>query len=58
MRKAATVEFFPKYVQIPKSLSEYRLAATLEDLDHILKNSHPKQPFLDQGTPTNDNQKE
>ena len=39
---------------MPKTSSEDRLAATLEDLTHILKNPHPKQPFLDQGTPTND----
>ena len=39
---------------MPKTSSEDRLAATLEDLGHILKNPHPKQPFLDQGTPTND----
>ena len=39
---------------MPKTSSEDRLAATIEDLTHILKHPHPKQPFLDQGTPTND----
>ena len=53
-RKAATVEFFPKYIQMPNTSSEDRPAETIEDLTHILKNTHPKQPFLDQGTPTND----
>ena len=51
---AATVSFFPKHVQIPKTLSEDRLAATLEDLSEILKKPHPKTPFLQQGTETND----
>ena len=37
-----------------KTSSADRLAATIEDLNHILKNPHPKTPFLDQGTPTND----
>ena len=54
IRNAATVEFFPQHVQIPKTSSADRLAATIEDLTHILKNPHPKTPFLEQGTPTND----
>ena len=54
VRTAATVSFFPKHVQIPKTLSEDRLAATLEDLSEILKKPHPKTPFLQQGTETND----
>ena len=54
IRNAATVEFFPQRVQMPKTSSADRLAATIEDLTHILKHPHPKTPFLDQGTPTND----
>ena len=54
MQNGATVEFFPKYVQMPKTSSEDLLAETIEDLPHILKNPHPKQPFIEQGTQTND----
>lgn len=39
---------------MPKTSSEDRLAATIEDLSHVLKNPHLKIPFLEQGTPTND----
>ena len=39
---------------MPQTLSEDRLAATLEDLNAILKNPHGKTPFLEQGTPKND----
>ena len=39
---------------MPKTSFEDRLAAIIEDLTHILKNPHPKQPFLEQGKPTND----
>ena len=48
------VSFFPKHVQMPKISSEDRLAATLEDLSEILKKTHPRTPFLQQGTTTND----
>ena len=54
MRIAATVEFFPKHVQMPKTSSGDRLAATIEDLSHVLQNPHLQIPFLEQGTPTND----
>ena len=39
---------------MPKISSADRLVATIEDLTHIIKNPHPKQPFIEQGTPTND----
>ena len=42
IRNAATVEFFPQHVQMPKTSSADRLAATIEDLTHILKHPHPK----------------
>ena len=54
VRTAATVSFFPKHIQMPRTSSEDRLAATLEDLGEILKKPHPKTPFLQQGTVTND----
>ena len=51
----ATVEFFPKYVQIPKTSSKERLAAVLEDLVEIVKHKkHPARPSLQLGTETND----
>ena len=53
-RISDTVDFFPKMVQMPKTSSEDRLAAVLEDLKEVLKNPHPKTPFLDKGTPSND----
>ena len=53
-RISDTVEFFPKLVQMPKTSSEDRLAAILEDLKEVLKHPHPKTPFLDKGTKTND----
>ena len=48
------VEFFPKMVQMPKSSSEDRLSAVLEDLKEVLKHPHPKTSFLDKRTPPND----
>ena len=55
MRDCATVEFFPKYVQMPKTSSKDRLAAVLEDLVEIVKNKkHPARPSLQLGTETND----
>ena len=53
-RISDTVEFFPKLVQMPKTSSEDRLAAILEDLKEVLKKPHPKTPFLNKGTETND----
>ena len=41
-------------VQMPKTSSEDRLAAVLEDLKEVLRKPHPKTPFLDKGTPSND----
>ena len=41
---------FQKLVQMPKTSSEDRLAAVLEDLKEVLKHPHPKTPFLDKGT--------
>ena len=41
-------------MQIPKSSLEDRLAAVLEDLKEGLKHPHPKTPFLDKRTTTND----
>ena len=38
---------------MPKTSSEDRLAAVLEDLHEVLKKPHPKTPFLDKGTSTN-----
>ena len=49
-----TVEFFPKLVHMPKTSSNDRLAAALEDLNEVLKHPHPNTPFLDKGTTTND----
>ena len=55
MRDSATVEFFPKYVQMPKTSSKDRLAAVLEDLVEIVKHKkHPARPSLQLGTETND----
>ena len=42
MRDLATVEFFPKYVQMPETSSKDRFAAVLEDLVEIIK--HKKHP--------------
>lgn len=42
IQTAATVEFFPKHVQMPQTSSEDRLAAALEDLKHVLQNFAPK----------------
>ena len=39
---------------MPKTSSEDRLAAVLKDLKEVLKKPHPKTPFLDKGTPSND----
>ena len=39
---------------MPKTSSEDRLAAVLEDLKEVLKHPHPKTPFLEKGTKTND----
>ncbi len=53
IRNSARVEFFPKHVQMPKTSSEDRLAAVLEDLKEALKTPHPSTPFTQQGTTTN-----
>ena len=54
VRTTDTIEFFQKHVQMPKTLSEDRLAEATENLVEILQKSHPPTPFLDQGTKTND----
>ena len=54
MQKGITVDFFPKNVQMPKTSSRDRLAAAIENMVEVLKNPHPAQPTLEEGTPTND----
>ena len=49
-----TVEYFPHLVQMPKTSSNNRLSAVLENLNEVLKHPHPNTPFLDKGTTTND----
>jgi hypothetical protein len=54
IRTTNTIKFFPDKVDMPVTSSADRLAAATEDLVAALKNPHPKTPFLDQGTVTND----
>ena len=57
-RTTDTIKFFPQHVQMPQTSSEDRLASAIEDLGEILPKSHPPTPFLDQGTKTNNANKE
>ena len=53
-RTSDTVDFFPTKFNIPKTLSNNRAIAAIEDLAHELQNLQPAIPFLQRGTPTNE----
>ena len=54
MRDGVTIDFFPKLVQMPKTSSADRLAACIEDMEHIIKHPHPATLLDQQGAPIND----
>ena len=53
-RTSDTVDFFPTKFAMPKTSSNDRAIAAIEDLAHELRNPKPASPFLQRGTPTND----
>ena len=54
MRDGLTVDFFPKLVQMPQTSSADRLAACIEDMNHIINDPQPASPVNQLGTPIND----
>ena len=54
VQTAATVDFYPKHVQMLKTSSEDRLSAAFENVTEVLNDPHPCTPFLQEGTETYD----
>ena len=54
MRDGLTIDFFPKLVQMPTTSSADRLAACIEDMNHIINDPQPASPINQLGTPIND----